>query len=60
MSLGYSVFEDSQIYVALSRVMSLEGLYLDSFHAQKISVNKKAKDFYSTFPIINYSCCSDT
>jgi ATP-dependent DNA helicase PIF1 len=52
MSLGYSVFEDSQTYVALSRVTSLDGLYLDSFHAQKITVNKKAKEFYSTFPAI--------
>lgn len=56
MSLGYSVFEKSQTYVALSRVTSLEGLYLDSFHAQKISVNKLAKDFYSTFPKIEPVC----
>jgi ATP-dependent DNA helicase PIF1 len=49
MSLGFSVFEDSQIYVALSRITSLDGLYLDSFHARKISVNKKAKEFYEKF-----------
>jgi ATP-dependent DNA helicase PIF1 len=54
MNLGYSVFENSQIYVALSRVTSLDGLYLDSFHAQKISVNKKAKEFYNSFPSIDY------
>jgi len=52
MNLGYSIFEDSQIYVALSRVKSLEGLFLESFHAQKISVNKKAKEFYHSFPTI--------
>jgi ATP-dependent DNA helicase PIF1 len=52
MNLGYSIFEDSQIYVALSRVTSLEGLFLEAFHAQKISVNKKAKAFYSSFPNI--------
>lgn len=49
MSLGFSIFEDSQIYVALSRITSLDGLYLDSFHAKKISVNKKAKEFYDKF-----------
>ena len=49
MSLGFSIFEDSQIYVALSRITSLDGLYLDSFHAQKITVNKKAKAFYEKF-----------
>ena len=49
MSLGFSIFEDSQIYVALSRIKSLDGLYLDSFHAQKITVNKKAKEFYEKF-----------
>lgn len=49
MSLGFSIFEDSQIYVALSRITSLNGLYLDSFHAQKITVNQKAKDFYKGF-----------
>ncbi len=49
MSLGYNIFEDSQIYVALSRITSLDGLYLDSFHAQKITVNKKAKEFYEKF-----------
>ena len=54
MNLGKSIFEDSQIYVALSRMTSLEGLYLDSFESSKITVNKKAKDFYLTFPITDY------
>jgi ATP-dependent DNA helicase PIF1 len=49
MTLGFSIFEDSQIYVALSRLTSLDGLYLTSFHPQKISVNKKAKAFYDSF-----------
>lgn len=53
MNLGNSVFEDSQIYVALSRLTSLHGLYLDAFHANKISVNSKAKEFYKQFiPIL--------
>lgn len=49
MTLGFSIFEDSQIYVALSRLTSLDGLYLTSFHPQKISVNKRAKAFYEGF-----------
>ena len=54
MNLGRSIFEDSQIYVALSRMTSLDGLYLDSFESSKIKVNKKAKEFYEAFPIIDY------
>jgi ATP-dependent DNA helicase PIF1 len=49
MSLGFNIFEDSQIYVALSRITSLDGLYLDSFHSKKISINRKAKEFYEKF-----------
>lgn len=55
MNLGYSIFEDSQTYVALSRVTSPEGLILDAFHAHKITVNKKAKTFYESFPKIDYT-----
>ena len=54
MNLGKSIFENSQIYVALSRMTSLDGLYLDSFDCTKITVNKKAKDFYDSFPKHNY------
>jgi ATP-dependent DNA helicase PIF1 len=54
MNLGYGIFEKAQIYVALSRVTSLDGLYLDSFHAHKISVNEKAIAFYDTFSNITY------
>lgn len=38
-------FCDHQIYVALSRLKSLNGLYLKSFNKDKISVNKKMRDF---------------
>lgn len=38
-------FCDHQIYVALSRLKSLNGLYLKSFNKEKISVNKKMRDF---------------
>ena len=42
---GSSIFECGQTYVALSRVKSLEGLYLTSFDVNKIKINKKAQDF---------------
>ena len=49
MDLGNSIFEYGQVYVALSRVKSLEGLYLSAFHAQKIRANPIVKQFYMTF-----------
>jgi ATP-dependent DNA helicase PIF1 len=38
-------FCDAQVYVALSRLRALDGLYLKSFNPAKIKVNKKMKDF---------------
>jgi ATP-dependent DNA helicase PIF1 len=43
---GSNIFECGQTYVALSRVKTLEGLFLTSFNPQKIMVNKKVKGFY--------------
>ena len=45
---GSSIFECGQVYVALSRVKSLNGLSLTSFDPQKIKVHKKVKDFYNS------------
>ena len=46
IDVGSGVFECGQTYVALSRVKSLEGLYLSSFDVTKIFINKKVRDFY--------------
>jgi ATP-dependent DNA helicase PIF1 len=46
IDVGSDIFECGQTYVALSRVKSLHGLYLTSFDAKRIRINKKVKDFY--------------
>lgn len=46
MDIGQSIFEYGQTYVALSRIRSLDGLYLSAFNSKKIGANPKVKDFY--------------
>ena len=48
IDVGSGIFECGQTYVALSRVKSLNGLYLKSFDAKRIRINKNAKDFYES------------
>ena len=48
IDVGSGIFECGQTYVALSRVKSLDGLYLKSFDLSKIKINKKVKDFYDS------------
>jgi ATP-dependent DNA helicase PIF1 len=45
---GSGIFECGQTYVALSRVKSLEGLYLTSFDASRIKVNRRVQEFYDS------------
>ena len=46
IDIGSGIFECGQTYVALSRVRSLEGLYLNSFDPTKIRIHKKVKAYY--------------
>lgn len=39
------VFCEHMVYVALSRVSTLEGVYINSFNADKIKISKKCLDF---------------
>jgi ATP-dependent DNA helicase PIF1 len=45
---GSGIFECGQTYVALSRVRSLNGLYLTSFDYTRIKINKKVKEYYES------------
>jgi ATP-dependent DNA helicase PIF1 len=59
IDVGSSVFECGQTYVALSRVKSLDGLYLTSFDAKRIRINKKVQEFYEVLEEIETKRRSD-
>lgn len=46
IDIGMSIFEYGQTYVALSRIKSLEGLYLSAFQPERIKANPKVIEFY--------------
>jgi ATP-dependent DNA helicase PIF1 len=54
IDVGMQIFECGQTYVALSRVQSLDGLYLKAFNPQRIRVNESARIFYQSIPAIDY------
>jgi ATP-dependent DNA helicase PIF1 len=55
IDVGSGIFECGQTYVALSRVKSLDGLYLTSFDATRIRINKNVKDFYDSLTLYHRS-----
>jgi ATP-dependent DNA helicase PIF1 len=55
IDIGNSVFEYGQTYVALSRIQSLDGLYLSAFEPQRIRANPKVVAFYNNIPKVDYS-----
>jgi ATP-dependent DNA helicase PIF1 len=57
---GSNIFECGQTYVALSRVKSLEGLYLTSYDAKKIRINKKVQEFYTSLSVSGEKNVSET
>jgi ATP-dependent DNA helicase PIF1 len=50
IDIGSGIFEYGQTYVALSRIQSLDGLYLAGFNPGRIKANPKVKQFYSSIP----------
>jgi ATP-dependent DNA helicase PIF1 len=55
IDVGSGIFECGQTYVALSRVKSLEGLYLTSYDAKRVRINKKVKDYYESLRLYHES-----
>lgn len=53
IDIGRSIFEYGQTYVALSRIRSLDGLFLSEFYPQRIKANPTVIAFYESFPIIS-------
>ena len=48
IDVGNSIFEYGQTYVALSRLKSLNGLYLSAFEPEKIQTNPIVIEFYKS------------
>jgi ATP-dependent DNA helicase PIF1 len=54
IDVGSQIFECGQTYVALSRVQSLNGLYLSAFNPNRIRINESVYAFYSSIPEQDY------
>ena len=60
IDIGGGIFEYGQTYVALSRVKSLDGLYLSQFDSKKVKANGKVLRFYNAIPEVEYEECEDS
>ena len=54
IDVGNQIFECGQTYVALSRVQTLDGLYLSAFNPDKIRINEYVRQFYDSIPEKEY------
>jgi ATP-dependent DNA helicase PIF1 len=55
IDVGTDVFACGQTYVALSRVKSLDGLYLTGFDVNRIQIDKKVREYYDSLIPIEHS-----
>lgn len=54
IDIGKKVFTDGQAYVAMSRVRTLDGLFLSSFLPERITANAIVTKYYNSLPVIEY------
>ena len=59
IDIGKDIFECGQTYVALSRVQSLDGLYLSAYNPSRIRTNIKVEEFYKSIPEKDYICSQE-
>jgi len=48
VNIGKDIFEAGQTYVALSRLKSLSGLFIEHFSIKSIMINPKVQEFYKS------------
>jgi ATP-dependent DNA helicase PIF1 len=49
VDIGKDLFEAGQMYVALSRIKSLDGVYLKEFNINNLKINYKVLNYYKIF-----------